>query len=90
MLSLYVNRKQQKILASIFETPTKANIKFSDIEKLLVSLGAEMTEGDGSRLSFDLNGQKLFMHRPHPAKEAKKYHVEAVREFLERAGIKNE
>jgi hypothetical protein len=55
----------------------------------MVSPGAEITEGNGSRASFELNGEKLFVHRPHPAKEAKRYHVEAFREFLERVGVRN-
>ena len=76
-------------MVSIFETPT-TTINFSDIEKLLIALGCDFVEVRGSRISFELNGQKLFMHRPHPAKEAKKYHVEADREFLELAGIKDE
>jgi hypothetical protein len=46
-----MNRKQRKILDSVFATPTSASVKFSDIEKLLVSLGAEKTEGDGSRIT---------------------------------------
>lgn len=85
-----MNRKQQKTLASIFVVPTLASIKFSDIENLLIALGAERIEGSGSRVAFILGEQKIFVHRPHPAKEAKKYQVEAFREFLELAGIRNE
>ncbi len=85
-----MNRKQQKTLDTIFSVPTKANIHFSDIEKLIVALGGEIEEGNGSRMSFWLNGQSLFQHRPHPAKEARKYQVEAIREFLKRLGYTNE
>jgi len=85
-----MNRKQQRILDAVFTTPTRANIKFSDIEKLLVSLGAIRVEGDGSRVSFELNERQTFAHRPHPNKEAKKYQVEAFREFLRLAGVKDE
>ncbi len=85
-----MNRKQKKILASIFAVPTPASIKFSDIEKLLISLGAEKIEGSCSRWSFELNDQQVFVHRPHPVKEAKKYQVEVFREFLKLAGVKNE
>ena len=61
-----VNRKQQKILDLIFTTPTSASIKFSDIEKLLISLGAEKIEGRGSRVAFVMpNGTKWEHHRPH-------------------------
>ncbi len=85
-----MNRKQKKILDSIFAVPTSASVKFSDIEKLLISPGAGKIEGSGSRLSFELNEQQVFVHRPHPAKEAKKYRVEVFREFLKLAGVKNE
>lgn len=56
----------------------------------MAALGAEVEEGSGSRLAFVLNNQKLFVHRPHPAKEAKKYQVENFREFLKLAGVENE
>ncbi len=86
-----MNRKQKNIFEAIFTRPTKANINFSDIEKLLVSLGAEKIEGNGSRVAFVMpDGSKWEHHRPHPQKEAKKYQVESVREFLERIDIKNE
>lgn len=86
-----MNRKQQRIFDAIFTTPTRANIKFSDIEKLLVSLGAERFEGSGSRVAFVMpNGAKWEHHRPHPNKEARKYQVESVREFLERLGVRDE
>jgi hypothetical protein len=87
---LLMNRKQEKMLEAIFTKPTLANINFSDIENLLTGLGAELTEGRGSRISFELNGESIFLHRPHPGKEAKKYQVEAIREFLERTGFTNE
>ena len=86
-----MNRKQQKILAAIFAVPTSASIKFSDIEKLLVAFGAERFEGSGSRVAFVMpGGEKWEHHRPHPGKEARKYQVESVREFLKRLGYTNE
>ena len=77
-------------MRAIFSVPTLASISFADIEKLLIALGAKVVEGSGSRLSFVLNEEKLFVHRPHPAKEAKKYQVELFREFLQSAGVTNE
>ncbi len=82
-----MNRRNQKTFDAIKNVPTRANINFSDIEKLLVALGAKVFEGSGSRVAFELGGQKLSMHRPHPAKEAKRYQVEDVREILKRTGI---
>ena len=75
--------KHRRILEAIFATPTRGSIVFSDIESLIVSLGGEIREGEGSRLVFDLHGKREYLHRPHPGKEAKKYQVEAVRGFLQ-------
>lgn len=85
-----LNRKQTKLIEAIFAVPTRANIKFADIEKLVAALDGDIVEGSGSRISFELAGRKIFLHRPHPGKEAMKYQVEGVREFLEAAGVKNE
>lgn len=46
-----------------------------------------MTEGRGSRLRFTLNERTIFVHRPHPAPDAKPYVVRNIREFLKDAGI---
>lgn len=86
-----MNRKHQKILKAIFSVPTSASISFADIEKLLIGLGAEKFEGSGSRVAFVMpGGEKWEHHRPHPNKEARKYQVESVREFLKRLGYTNE
>ena len=34
------------------------------------------------------NGVVARFHRPHPAKEAKRYQVRDAREFLEKIGVK--
>ena len=90
MLSSKLSSKHRQILAAIFAVPTRANIRFADIERLVTTMGGEITEGRGSRVSFELSGQKVFLHRPHPGKEAMKYQVEAVREFLLKAGVSDE
>jgi len=55
---------------------------------MLIALGAEPNERSGSRVLFALNGEKLDIHRPHPRKEALKYRIKDVRNFLTNAGIK--
>jgi len=85
----FVSKRHDKTLNAIFTVPTLASLKFGDIEKLLLSYGAVITEGRGSQISFELRGHKLFLHRPHPEKEAMKYQVEAVRDFLILIGISN-
>lgn len=74
--------KHAKTLAAIFAKPILASITFVEIEALLVALGAEKTEREGSRMKFTLRGTQWHAHRPHPGKEAKKYQVEQVRDFL--------
>ena len=59
-----------------------------DIEALLIAMGAKVSEGSGSRVSFWHGVEEWHAHRPHPGKEAKKYQIEGVREFLERLEIK--
>jgi hypothetical protein len=75
-------------LEAIFEKPEHANLPWRDIEALLVALGAEMTEGNGSRVRVALKGVRAVFHRPHPQKEASKGAVKSVRRFLEAAGVK--
>jgi len=74
--------KHRKTLSAIFTKPTKANIKFSDIESLVKALGGMVREGEGSRVVLELFGAREYAHRPHPGKEAKKYMVEKIREWL--------
>ncbi|MBX3287825.1 MAG: type II toxin-antitoxin system HicA family toxin [Acidobacteria bacterium] len=83
-----MNRKHKATVRAIFDKPTRANIKFSDIEKLFISLGGVLHEGKGSaiRISFP-EGTKYDQHRPHPGKEAKRYQVEDARKILEFLGV---
>lgn len=74
--------KHRKTLAAIFAKPTRANIKLRDIEALIKALGGEIREGDGSRVVLEISGKKEYAHRPHPGKEARKYLVEKIREWL--------
>jgi hypothetical protein len=82
-----VDSKNFKTLEAIFEKPERANIAWHDIEALFVALGAEMSEGSGSRIRVALNQVRAVFHRPHPRKEASKAMVRSVRRFLEEAGV---
>jgi hypothetical protein len=44
--------KHVKTLEKIFEDPVRADILWSDIKSLLLTLGAEMSEGRGSRMGL--------------------------------------
>lgn len=74
--------KHRRVYEAIFEVPTRGGIGFSDIEALILALGGDVREGSGSRIVFELKGSRQYLHRPHPSKEAKKYQVEELREWL--------
>lgn len=83
-----MNRKHLKTLDAVFVQPIKSDISWKDVESMLIALGAELSEGRGSRVRIVLNGRKATMHRPHPQKEMDKGAVKSLRTFLEEAGVK--
>jgi len=83
-----MNNKHRKTLRAIFAVPVQSGISWSDIESLIMILGAERYEGNGSRVRFLLNGVKATFHRPHPQKETDKGALVSVRRFLEAGGVK--
>lgn len=85
--TMSISKKHTKILEAIFSDPIRANIHWNDIERLFIALGAECSEGRGSRLRVALNGVRAVFHRPHPQKEASKPTVKSVRKFIEEAGV---
>lgn len=79
--------KHTKTLEAIFRRPTPAGIAFVDIEALIVGLGGEVREGSGSRVAFEIRNSRRYMHRPHPGKDARRYQVEALREWFRELGV---
>ena len=76
------------MLQRVFERPERADIPWRSIESLLKALGAEISEGRGSRVRVHLNGVRAVFHRPHPERETHKGAVKSVRRFLQEAGAK--
>ena len=85
-----MNKKQRSVCAEIFKNPVSSKVKWTDIEKLFEALGAEITEGSGSRVRIALNHVRLVFHRPHPRRETDKGALMSVRQFLINAGIYND
>ena len=82
-----LSKKQQKILIQIFDQPVRSDLVWTDIESLLAVLGAEISEGRGSRVRVSLRGVRAVFHRPHPRRETNKGAVISVRRFLIEAGV---
>jgi HicA toxin of bacterial toxin-antitoxin, len=83
-----LKKKHQNTLKAIFAVPVQAGIVWKDIESMLLALGAEITEGSGSRVRIALNGCRAVFHRPHPHKETDKGAVVSMRRFLTEARVK--
>lgn len=83
-----MDSKHRKTLEAIFEKPERANIAWREVEALFIALGAEISEGNGSRVRVALKDVRAVFHRPHPRKETNKEAVKSVHRFLESAGVK--
>jgi HicA toxin of bacterial toxin-antitoxin, len=83
-----MKRAHQKTLETVFAHPTSANIAWKDIEALLVVLGAEVTEREGSRVAIVLFQEVRVFHRPHPSPKTDKGAVVSVKKWLEQHGAK--
>ncbi len=82
-----MNKKQQRTLKKIFEKPECSDIIWNDIESLFNALGAEISEGRGSRVRVALNDVRAVFHRSHPERVTNKGAVKSVRRFLQEAGV---
>lgn len=85
-----LNSRQRRTLGRIFEEPVRSDVAWADVEGLLRALGAEVSEGRGSRVRVYLNGVRAIFHRPHPRKETDKGALKSVRRFLAEAGVEPE
>lgn len=83
-----MNATHRKTLIAIFTDPVSTSLEWRRIEVLLVAIGCQVIEGNGSRVRFEKEGVIAAFHRPHPAKEAKPYQVRDARQFLENLGVK--
>lgn len=82
-----MKKKHRATLEQIFARPVSGTIRWSDIEALLVALGADVSEREGSRIGVFLFGQVRVFHRPHPIPETDKGAVASIRKWLEENGV---
>ena len=82
-----MNSKHRKTLISVFSDPVPRSLEWRRIEILLLAVGCELIEGQGSRIAFKRGDLRADFHRPHPGKEAKPYQVRAAREFLKKLEV---
>lgn len=83
-----MNAHHRRTLARIFTDPVPVDLRWDDIEALFHGVGAEVSEGAGSRVRVALKGARAVFHRPHPSPATKRAAVRAVRDFLIAAGVR--
>ncbi|MDR6633016.1 hypothetical protein J2X72_001800 [Phyllobacterium sp. 1468] len=59
-----MKRKHHVTLVQIFARPVSGSVRWVDVEALFVSLGAEVSEREGSRVGVVLLGEVRMFHRP--------------------------
>ncbi len=83
-----MKRKHRRTLELIYKRPTSDNIRWVDIESLLMALGADVSERAGSRVAVVLFGEVRVFHRPHPTPNTDKGAVASIRKWLEYCEVK--
>lgn len=82
-----MRKKHKATLANLYARPIRADIKWHHIEALLLSLGAQISEREGSRVAVVLFQEVRVFHRPHPSPDADKGAVVSVKKWLEQHGV---
>lgn len=82
-----MKRKHQATLERIFARPVSGNVKWREVEALLLELGAEIEEAEGSRITVTLFGVVRVFHRPHLGPDTDKGALASVRKWLEDNGV---
>lgn len=85
-----MNKKHLKTWGKLWHDSVLSGIAWSDIEAMLIAFGAEISEGNGSRVRIKLNGVRAVFHRPYPENTTDKGAVKSMRRFLQAAGISKE
>lgn len=84
-----LNSKQRKTLEAIFRDPIPTDITWKELESLLIALGADISEGRGSRIRLRMGDVKYVggLHKPHNPPYLKRYAVKNLRSFLAEIGV---
>ena len=79
--------KHRKTLARVCEKPAPADIRWADVEAMLRVCGVEVVERSRSRVGLMKGGERIVVHRPHPAPTTGRATVRDVAAFLRAVGI---
>jgi hypothetical protein len=81
--------KHKKIWEAMRRHPTPANLRWSEVENLLIYLGAEIVKGKGSAITVTLRGKKAWFHRPHPEDKADRGAIKNALTLIKDGGLES-
>lgn len=82
-----MRNKHRKTLARVFERPTPADIRWHDLEAMLVACGVGVVEREGSRIGLIAGDKRIVVHRPHPKPVVGQATIRDIADFLRSAGV---
>ncbi len=82
-----MNSKHRKTLEAIMSKPTPKALPYRDVKSLLIGIGCDFEEREGSRVCFSMLPNAVSMHRPHPGKEIREYQIKEIKTFLQKTGF---
>jgi HicA toxin of bacterial toxin-antitoxin, len=82
-----LSNSNKRVIEAIFENPVRTDVRWSDVETLLRALGAEVSQGSGSRVRVRLGERRMVFHTPHPQPVLVRDALRSVRRFLIEAGV---
>lgn len=81
-----MSNKHRRTLDQVFQHPLCMNLKWTDVVKMLESLGASVEVVHGGREKVTLHGLEETFHIPHGNTLNSRDELMQIRHFLERAG----
>ena len=68
-------------------SPLPANIRWSEVESMLLAMGIEVRQRSGSRVMLRFGEYKYTVHLPHPSPNMRHDRVRDLVKFLRRIGV---
>ena len=79
--------KHRRTLTRVFQKPTPSDIRWEDLEAMLLACGVKVVERAGSRVGLIKDGQRMVVHRPHPKPSVGRATVRDIAAFLKAVGV---
>lgn len=79
-----LRRTHRRTLERMQAESTPADIRWQEVESLLMALGVRIIERAGSRVQLVKGSDAIVVHRPHPRPEIRRDTVRDIVRFIER------